>query len=260
MIPVEFNPEKLAGAHAAWWEKWLAKANDASELARKEGESGNDVAFQDGIWTELKRWLLENEFHGKCAYCESETEVTGYAAADHYRPKGRVASVDNHVGYYWVAYEWRNLVPCCNRCNTGAKRDLFPVDGRRVSHPKDAGCTVDLNKIEQPLILSPYDNGDASPREHLTFTEFGHVIPKEGSVRGQKTIEVCDLQRDRLKNKRKANQESAWLRWLYLNGDRGKLQTERQTFCQQIRSGKIEHSAAIYDAIRERSEELLKEI
>lgn len=260
MIRAEFNPATLMGDQAAWWEKWQTKATNALESACKESEAGNKIDFQDKVWSELKLWLLDNVFHGKCGYCESETEVAGYAAADHYRPKGRVDGAPEHGGYHWVAYDWRNLVPCCNRCNTGAKRDSFPIAGGRVCNREDASCTVELNRIELPFLLSPYDDGDGDPRKHLVFTEFGQAIPKNGSVRGQRTIDICDLSRDALKEKRKANQESAWLRWLFLSGDSETSELERQTFMQKIRTGKVEHSAAIADAIRAKLEKRRNEL
>ncbi|MFO0940017.1 MAG: hypothetical protein U0930_04555 [Pirellulales bacterium] len=260
MIRAEFDPTTLLGDQAVWWEQWLTKATIALESACKDVEAGNVINFQPKVWSELKRWLLDNVFCGKCAYCESETEVAGYAAADHYRPKGRVDGDAEHGGYFWVAYDWRNLVPCCNRCNTGAKRASFPIAGKRVCNREVANCTDELNCIELPFLLSPYDEGDANPRKHLAFTEFGQAIPKNGSERGQRTIDICDLQRDALKQRRKANQELAWLKWLFLCGEVEKLEEERQTFMQNIRAGKIEHSAAIADAIKAKVEKGLKEL
>src|SRR5271170_7009994 len=90
MISVAFNPEDLIGDDAAWWEQWLAKARAATESALKEGETGNGVNFEVLVWTELKQWPLKNVFYGRCAYCETLTQVSGYGTADHHRPKKRV--------------------------------------------------------------------------------------------------------------------------------------------------------------------------
>lgn len=260
MIPAAFNPATLMGDPAAWWERWQAKASNALESACEEAEAGIKINFQPKVWSELKRWLLDNVFFGKCAYCESKTEVAGYAAADHYRPKGRVDGDPEHEGYHWVAYDWRNLVPCCDRCNTGAKRDRFPIAGRRVCNRKDASCTVELNSIELPFLLNPYDDGDGNPRKHLVFTEFGQAVPKNGSVRGQKTIDICDLKREKLRDERKSIQEAAVLRWAMLCGLGEIAELERQTFMQKIRTGEVAYSAAIADAIRAKAEKEWKDV
>ena len=104
------------------------------------------------IWKDLKEWLLTNVFYERCAYCESPLEFDRYLGdAEHYRPKGSVTwkkdltspkvkarcnlpdgSEIDHPGYFWLAYDWWNLVPACSACNSGAgKVDQFPV---RSSH------------------------------------------------------------------------------------------------------------------------------
>lgn len=260
MISVALDPDGLEGVNADWWKHWLQKSSEASTQAVEEADAGFPVAFQKEIWTDLKQWLLKNIFHGKCGYCESETEITAYAAADHYRPKGRIDGVDGHKGYYWVAYDWRNLVPCCNRCNTGAKRDKFPIAGTRASQPSDGRSTTDLNIAECPLLLSPYGFGEADPQKHLLFTSFGTVVPRGGSERGEISIDICNLQRETLKLRRRKNQESAWRDWLLLQVEGESKEIERRNFCARIRSGSIEHSAAVRDVIIEKSEQYSREL
>jgi hypothetical protein len=56
---------------------------------------------------------LNNIYNHKCAYCEAyepEPEV------EHYRPKKGVTG-EVHEGYYWLCYEWSNLMPACHDCN-----------------------------------------------------------------------------------------------------------------------------------------------
>jgi hypothetical protein len=41
------------------------------------------------------------------------------------------------TGYYWLSYEWTNLLPSCHECNSvEAKGDKFPIKGvRKNTHP-----------------------------------------------------------------------------------------------------------------------------
>lgn len=60
---------------------------------------------------------LEKMFHGKCAYCETFYASTQPLDVEHYRPKGAVAGVRDHRGYWWLAMAWGNLLPSCIDCN-----------------------------------------------------------------------------------------------------------------------------------------------
>ncbi|OYW78072.1 MAG: hypothetical protein B7Z37_00965 [Verrucomicrobia bacterium 12-59-8] len=163
MIPVRFNPQQLAGPLKAEWDQWQLKAEAATlrvinawEDWRAQGSTGKFAyEWEQGIWSELKEWLLKNIFHGKCAYCETREARSPYHA-EHFRPKGRVRfqavgialkrrlqgarTQDedglemDHPGYFWLAYHWQNLLPSCNNCNSArGKNDQFPVGGKYVA-------------------------------------------------------------------------------------------------------------------------------
>jgi hypothetical protein len=132
--------------------RWLNHARtatqhaiDAWELWLKEGAKGEfTYTFNQRIWTAFKKWLLKYKFHNKCAYCETKA-VQFYADAEHYRPKASVqvrerdselrpavcalpleggkAREMKHPGYFWLAYNWRNLLPACKRCNSGLEEE-----------------------------------------------------------------------------------------------------------------------------------------
>ena len=83
-----------------------------------------------------KRSRVEDQlalsYHNKCAYCERLEK----ADIEHYRPKKKVAEDNTHNGYYWLCYEWTNLLPSCVKCNReGAKHSKFPILGTRVYTP-----------------------------------------------------------------------------------------------------------------------------
>jgi uncharacterized protein (TIGR02646 family) len=207
---VIFDFSKIDLIERGKWDKWVIKSQKATRELIAQKAKGIPLEFNPAIWSELKEWLLNNIYNGRCGYCESELRITTFGDADHYRPKGRVNSEPEHPGYYWVVYDWHNLVPCCEKCNRESKRDFFPISGRRVFSESEALDTHSLNAIEKPLLIHPCEINEDSPREHLTFDRYGYVIAKNGSERGQHTISICNLNRENLKNARWKQQEDAW--------------------------------------------------
>jgi len=68
---------------------------------------------------------LMNLYKSKCGYCESKVGHGSAFHIDHYRPRSGITDED-HDGNYWLAYEWSNLLLCCERCNN-AKSNQFPI-------------------------------------------------------------------------------------------------------------------------------------
>ena len=152
------------------------------------------------------RDYLNKYYNGKCAYCEQ----TCKAEIEHYRPKKGVVEDSNHPGYYWLCYSWSNLVPSCRYCNTeGGKGNKFPIIEitKRVSVPEFIASKLDLNKClasgsplidEKSFLLHP--EIEQNPENFLSFKIsddkngidiFGH----DNTSRGEKTIEICNLNR-----------------------------------------------------------------
>lgn len=155
---------------------------------------------------------LKDIYHRKCSYCESKSEHVAALQVEHFRPKGGLESEkpgdEKHNGYYWLGYEWTNLLLSCPKCNgKGGKGTRFPISGKRVydDSPFDSNGEIDsfdrtrlIAKNsplidEKPLLLNPeYDE----PKDHLTFDKLGEIrgITKRGSA----TIDICKLNRDEL--------------------------------------------------------------
>lgn len=141
-----------------------------------------------------------------------------------------LGNVVEHPGYFWLAYTWTNLLPSCNDCNTAlGKKDQFPIKkdhiAAKVLTPQETTnlrdpriqSTVphranvyylqseDLGILEEPFLLHPYlDN----PGEHLVFGEFGVVTPRDNSEKGRHSIEVYNLDAERLNTARQIAQET----------------------------------------------------
>lgn len=127
--------------------------------------------FNSNRWKQAKKQLLA-ETGGKCAYCEASISVVAHGDVDHYRPKS---------SYWWLAYCYDNYLASCQLCNQKFKRDVFPVQNRKMRAPIIRRNTTDAfiaskagmlvpdplnqsevndficqHKQERPLLLNPY--------------------------------------------------------------------------------------------------------
>jgi hypothetical protein len=208
MKRILFDPARLTAEQRAWFHAWEADASAARETLL--AGDANDHTFVEDIWGQLKRWLLREVFYGKCAYCEGVFDAQHPGHGEHWRPKGGVKDLNGniitddqgvpHPGYWWLAYEWRNLVPACHFCNSGhGKGNRFPVAGQYAFRRDNAESWESLNDLEIPLLIHPYFD---RPEDHLSFDEFGSVRPR--TERGDASIQVYDLRRGRLNEERLA--------------------------------------------------------
>ena len=130
--------------------------------------------------------------HGKCAYCEGDFLAYCYGDIEHFRPKGFSQQARGapriYPGYYWLAYDWDNLVLSCELCNRARKRNIFPLanPARRAREPSQTA-------LEDPLLLDP--TGNVDPRDHIRFV--GNV-PEAKSELGRRSIDLYGLDRSEL--------------------------------------------------------------
>jgi uncharacterized protein (TIGR02646 family) len=147
---------------------------------------------------------LQVLYNDKCAYCECSTDFGAYLEIEHYRPKKRVKGKARHKGYYWLTYEWSNLLLICQKCNK-AKLDNFPLEptGKRVMEPaainkKYFRANSKIFKAEKPLLLHPEID---EPAEHFIFRPNGKM--RGVTEYGKSTIKICKLNREPLVIERK---------------------------------------------------------
>jgi uncharacterized protein (TIGR02646 family) len=153
--------------------------------------------FKNSIYNaeQVKEALLKAQYN-KCCYCESRLINSRDLAIEHFRPKGEVRQMHNdtkeYPGYYWLAYEWDNLLLSCNGCNSDHKGILFPLANpahRARSHHDDIS-------LEQPLFVHP---AQQNPRDHIRFED---DAPIAVTPIGGTTIEEIGLRRNFLRNER----------------------------------------------------------
>src|SRR5712671_6067080 len=86
-------------------------------------------------WTALRQAFERPSFE-KCWYTECKSPGADNDI-DHFRPKLGVKEDKDHPGYYWLAFDWRNMRLSCQRSNrprrapgarvAGGKADHFPL-------------------------------------------------------------------------------------------------------------------------------------
>jgi uncharacterized protein (TIGR02646 family) len=142
---------------------------------------------------------LETIFNHKCAYCECNISLGAHYDSEHFRPK---------IYYYWLGYEWTNLLLACQKCNRDYKGIQFPIVDERnklvqplidkANKLKKEDCHIESLESEGRLLLHPaLDN----PKIHLKFLKNGRV---EGlTPKGEASIAVYGLDRDELVKHRK---------------------------------------------------------
>jgi 5-methylcytosine-specific restriction endonuclease McrA len=212
------QPKTTAHHHRTFFRR-VQKVIDQKSLASK---SRSFTGYDEAETRDVLRVLYaggytlgpngEKEYGPKCAYCESTVETVAALQVEHYRPKKEVTGepTHQHQGYYWLAYEWTNLLYACPRCNgAGAKANLFPVGGPRVgAEPRDQAGQLEFAKFvassstlqgEQPLLLHPEVDRDLD--RHLAFNAQGGIFGL--TDRGRATIQACQLDRRPLQKARK---------------------------------------------------------
>ncbi len=198
-------------------EKWRARLLQAQEELRNasDSETRSKVFTKYGdLWSDVKIHL-RTQSHDKCWYCETSTR--GFPGdIDHYRPKGNIAETADHVGYWWLAFEWRNWRFVCRYCNSlnrdfvtgevSGKGDSFPLlrgEICRIKGPDEYEYYEELMR-EYPKLLDPTEREDTAL---ITFTSEGMPEPVEENgdnyERAKASIEIYFLDRSMLKNKRK---------------------------------------------------------
>ncbi len=157
--------------------------------SKNRSQKRHDWPFNKEIDNELKKYLHE-VFHGKCGYCETKITSPEIGIIDRYRPYNGVRDKKEfHQDlYWWLAFEWDNLVYSCKECNQ-YKANYFPIKGIRALSEKDD------YENEHRMLLNPYLD---EPSNHLNYlySDAGHIDALTDE--GNQTIELLRLNRTNL--------------------------------------------------------------
>ena len=136
--------------------------------------------------------LLKKNQHDKCCYCESRFASVAYGDVEHFRPKAysinKKSAKRVYPGYYWLCYEWTNLLFSCEICNRTYKKNYFPL----ISAAQRARNHNDNLGAERSFLVNP---GHEDPREHIRFNG---DAPTGITNRGTVTIGFLGLDRSAL--------------------------------------------------------------
>lgn len=199
----------------AEWSAWKKDCARAKASLLKDVAEGKKVSIKRQIYSDQRMQRVYKSagrpFYGKCAYCESDILLNQNGDIEHWRPKkqvrdevGGIVMIQpncgpriRHPGYYWLAYDWRNLLFSCIKCNrlsgnqkskdAYGKGEKFPVKDFRATKPGE-------ESKEKPLLINPVID---DPENHLQIDpRTGLLIPK--TDRGRASIDIFGL------NKREA--------------------------------------------------------
>lgn len=145
----------------------------------------------------VKKALIAAQ-HSKCCFCERKVGDDG--DVEHFRPKAGVRQSSSapmlKPGYYWLAYDWDNLLLSCSACNQRHKKNLFPLvnpDNRATSH-------TDNVDTEEPLFIHP---AQINPEQYISFRkEVPYAIG--GNRLAKETIAALGLDREILNEVRRS--------------------------------------------------------
>lgn len=198
------------------WVQWRQDAETAIRKLIDQVQAGQSPRINDQLY-KRQRQMLFDAFHGKCAYCEARFVLDQSGDVEHFRPKGAVLDKDGqpvlvssapgsnvpHPGYYWLAYDWHNLLPSCGKCNRMTRtRDgkwvgkgaRFPVKSSWAWHPGEEAT-------EDPLLIHPVLD---EPEKYLGIdVNTGVIYAVDDHERGKTCIDVFDLNREGLPETRR---------------------------------------------------------
>jgi hypothetical protein len=254
---VVFDPSALTGQARENWQKLLAAAESAKKALTADRDNGKPHNWKSDVWRGFKEFLFENVFFGMCAYCEAAVEAVYVGDAEHYRPKGKVTQRDAygrevtvtcsdgnpHPGYYWLAYDWNNILPSCYKCNTSyGKGTQFPAM-RHACSPLEVDGPDALDEFETPFLLQPLRK-DYYAQKFLLFDDLGGVEAKNGHPWADASIKIYDLKRGALRDRRLEACRLAWNLFREARDEAVRTNRPLDNPLREYKEGRRPHSSA----------------
>ena len=99
-----------------------AAAETAKRRVSDQVAKGETKTFNSSLWLDDVRSTLYDHHNKKCCYCERKRDLKREPDIEHFRPKAKVTEDAEHPGYWWLAYDWKNLFFSCRTCNQEFKK------------------------------------------------------------------------------------------------------------------------------------------
>jgi uncharacterized protein (TIGR02646 family) len=219
------------------------RAKEALEQAFVTAGKGEEVEAQPRIYGSAEvRDALALLFLGKCAFCDGPVDVVASPIIDHFRPKRGAMALDgtrHELHYFWLAYDWNNILAVCPQCNR-MKATRFPIAGERAEM---GAMGTDLD-AEQPLLLDPCAD---NPEEHLVYLDNGEVVSL--TERGRVSTEVLGLNRTELTEKRASALREVDILLRSLEGAEGRERDELASLLEEQVRPEIPYAAIRRQAV-----------
>jgi uncharacterized protein (TIGR02646 family) len=142
-------------------------------------------------YAKVKRELWTQQLM-RCCYCEGQVECD-YNDVEHFRPKARADRLNgtHDTGYWWLAWTWENLLFSCAICNRSAKKDMFPLEAGSVPlNPEEPPPGKEL-----PTLIDPCGEDPVASIQFVFDGSHWQPVGRNGSTRGQRTVELLKLGR-----------------------------------------------------------------
>ena len=127
------------------------------------------------IRSRLRKYILENEQQGYCAYTEIKINDDNDCHIDHYRTRNLFPE---------KTFEYQNLLVSCNVEEYGAKYKDKHVKG----------------KSDYDTLVNPVED---NPADYMEYAFTGEVLPIDDNEKGMKAIAYFNLNQRSLLNRRK---------------------------------------------------------
>jgi uncharacterized protein (TIGR02646 family) len=182
----------------------LINARISLETMARNAVRQERLKFDFPIMAEVKD-TLNVACNGKCAYCESIMRDVSPSNVESFRPKSGARGLDKSsyapLHYWWLYYEWDNLLISCEVCSQKYKRDFFPIENESERAP--VGAKGEELLKEKALLIDP---AVEDPSVHLYFDENGKA--NFHTDKGKVTIDILGLNRQELvSNRQKVGRE-----------------------------------------------------
>lgn len=217
------------------------KLCDEFDNGKREFEPRSEIYADPDV-----RRTLETCQYSKCCFCESHVHSGNHV--EHFRPKKAVHQHRDEPlskpGYYWLAYEWTNLLLACPVCNGKNKGNLFPLEdptSRATCHNHD------LAK-ERPLLIDPA----AEDPEGLLEWNGLHITAIAANSRARATLSVIGLNRDGLiaARRQRLSEVRRILNILKSCGDNSEVMKEAEEFLRDAAAPSALFSAMVRALLR----------
>jgi hypothetical protein len=205
------------------------KVRDEHIARRAKGDT--DITFERDVYADpAVKSALRIAQHDKCGFCESKVTHVAFGDIEHFRPKAAFRATRDDVltkpGYYWLAYEWANLLFACEPCNRRHKGSLFPL----IDESSRARLHTDDIAHETPLFIDPTSE---DPSAHIGFRkEYPYAIG--GSPRGDATLRALGLGRPELAERRRERLQTIRLLRLAVGQLRRKRDRRSKSLAREI--------------------------